>query len=70
VGVRQEEVQKTFRPEEEEVTGDWSKLHHEELRYLCSSSGIINVTKSRGMGWAGHVECEGLVRKTLPRSDA
>lgn len=70
MGVRQQETQKTFRPEEEEVIGDWRKLHREELRYLCSSSDIINVTKSRGMGWASRVECGVLVRKTLPRSDA
>ena len=70
MGVRQQDAQKTFRPEEEEVTGDWRKLHHEELRYLCSSSGIISVTKSGGMEWASHVQCGVLVRKTLPRSDA
>jgi len=50
VGVGQQEAQKTFRPEEEDVTGDWRKLHHEELRCLCSSSGIINVTKIKGDG--------------------
>jgi hypothetical protein len=31
---------------------------------LCSWSGNINVTQSKGTGWAGQVECRVLVRKT------
>ena len=38
-----------------EVTGDWRKLHKDELNDLHSSSDIIRVTKSRIMRRAGHV---------------
>jgi transcription termination factor 2 len=37
------------------VTGEWKKLHNEELRDLYSSSSIIRIIKSRRMRWAGHV---------------
>ena len=44
-----------FGPERNEVTGDWRKLHNEELSDLYSSPNIIRVIKSRRMKWAGHV---------------
>jgi hypothetical protein len=37
------------------VTGDWTKLHNEELHNLYSSPNIIRMIKSRRMRWAGHV---------------
>jgi hypothetical protein len=37
------------------VTGEWRKLHNEELHNLYSSSNIIKQIKSRRMRWAGHV---------------
>jgi hypothetical protein len=37
------------------VTGDWRKLHNEELHNLYSSPNIIKMIKSRRMRWAGHV---------------
>jgi hypothetical protein len=37
----------------DEVTGDWRKLHNEELHNLCSSSHTITVIKSRRMRWSG-----------------
>jgi hypothetical protein len=37
------------------VTGEWRKLHNEELRDLCSSPSIIRIIKLRRMRWAGHV---------------
>ena len=38
-----------------EVTGEWRKLHNEELKGLYSSHIIVRVIKSRRMRWAGHV---------------
>jgi hypothetical protein len=37
------------------VTGEWRKLHSEELHNLYSSPNIIRQIKSRRMRWAGHV---------------
>jgi hypothetical protein len=37
------------------VTGEWRKLHNEELRDLYSSPSIIRIIKTRRMRWAGHV---------------
>jgi hypothetical protein len=44
-----------FGPKRDEVTGDWKKLHNEELHNLYSSPNIIRMIKSRRMRWAGHV---------------
>jgi hypothetical protein len=38
-----------------EVTGEWRKLHNEELHILYPSPNIIRQIKSRIMRWAGHV---------------
>jgi hypothetical protein len=39
---------------EEGITGDWRKLHSEELHNLYSSQNIIRVIKSRRMRLVGH----------------
>ena len=43
-----------FGPRRDEVTGEWRRLHNEELIGLYSSPNIVRV-KSRRMRWAGHV---------------
>jgi hypothetical protein len=48
-----------FGPQRTEVTGEWRKLHDEELRILYSSPNIIRQIKSRRMRWVGHVACMG-----------
>jgi hypothetical protein len=45
------------------VTGEWRKLHNEELHILCSFPSIIRQIKSRIMRWAGHVVRMGEERK-------
>ena len=39
----------------DEVTGEWRRLHNEELNNLYSSPNIVRVIKSRRLRWAGHV---------------
>jgi len=44
-----------FGLKRDEVTGDWRKLHNEELNDLYCSPNIVRVIKSRRMRWAWHV---------------
>jgi hypothetical protein len=44
-----------FGPKRDEATGEWRRLHNEELYDLYLSTNIIRVIKSRRMIWAGHV---------------
>ena len=48
-------VRRIFGPRRDEVTGEWSRLHNEELNDLYSSPNIVRVIKSRRMRCAGHV---------------
>jgi hypothetical protein len=48
-----------FGPKRDEVTGEWRKLHSEELHNLYLSSNIIRQITPRRMRWAGHVACIG-----------
>jgi hypothetical protein len=48
-------LRRIFGPKRDGVTGEWRKLHNEELRNLYSSPSIIRIIKSRRMRWAGHV---------------
>jgi hypothetical protein len=48
-------VLRIFGPKRDEVTGEWRKLHNEELHYLYSSPNIVRVIKPRRMRRAGPV---------------
>jgi hypothetical protein len=42
-------IRRIFGPKRNELTGEWGKLHNEELRDLYSSPSIIRLIKSRRM---------------------
>jgi hypothetical protein len=44
-------LRRIFGPKRDEVTGDWRKLHKEELHNFYSSPSIITMNKSRRMRW-------------------
>jgi hypothetical protein len=63
----------TFGPKRDEVTGEWRKLHTEELNDLYFSPYIVRMKKSRRIGWAGHVtrmgERSGVYRVLVGKPD-
>ena len=48
-------LRRIYGPKRDEVTGEWRKLHNEELDDLYCSPNIGRVIKWRIMRWAGHV---------------
>jgi hypothetical protein len=56
-------LRRIFGPKRDEVTGEWRKLHNEELHNLYSSPDIIGRVKSRRMRLAWHVARMGEERK-------
>jgi hypothetical protein len=48
-------LRRIFEPKRDEVTGEWRKLHNEQLNSLYSLRNIVRVIKSRRMRWARHV---------------
>ena len=47
-------LRRIFGPRRDEVTGEWGKLHNEELNDLYSPK-TVRVINSRRMRWAGNV---------------
>jgi hypothetical protein len=66
-------LRKIFGPKRDEVTGEWRKLHNEELHDLYSSPTIVQMIKLRRMRSAGHLtrmgEGRGLYRVLVGKSE-
>ena len=60
-------------PKRDDVTGEWRRLHKEQLYDLYSSPNIIRVISSRRVRWAGHAahmwERRGVYRVLLGNSE-
>jgi hypothetical protein len=48
-------LRRIFGPKRKEETGEWRKLHNEELHDLYSLPSIIRIIKARRMRWVGCV---------------
>ena len=48
-------LRRVFGPKRDKVTGEWRKLHNEELSDLYSLPNIVRVVEARRMRWAGDV---------------
>ena len=48
-------LRRIFGTRRDEITGEWWRLHNEELNDFYSSPNIVGVIKSRRMRGAGHV---------------
>jgi hypothetical protein len=58
-------MRRIFEAKRDEVTGEWRKLHNEELHSLYSSPDIIRQVKSRRMRWAGAYGTHGRGEKSV-----
>jgi len=48
-------LRRIFGRRRDAVTGEWRRLHNEEINDLYSSPNMVRVIKSRRMRWAGHM---------------
>ena len=48
-------LRRIFGPKRDGLTGEWRKLHNEELNDLYCSPNTVRLIKWRRMRWAGHV---------------
>ena len=62
-------LRRVFGPKRDEVTGEWRKLHNEELSDLYAVPNVVRVVKSRRMRWAGHVARMGEGERCAQGSD-
>jgi len=66
-------LRKIFGRRRDEVTGEWRKLHNEELNDLYCSPNIVRVIKWRRMSWVWHVarmgERRGVYRVLVGKSE-
>jgi len=66
-------LRRIFGYKRDEVTGEWRKLHNEELNDLYSAANIVRVVISRRMRWTVHVArmCErrGLYRVLMRKPE-
>jgi len=46
-------LRRIFGPRRDEVTGEWRRLHNEEINDLYCSRSIVRVIKSGSMRWGG-----------------
>jgi len=58
-GVQNRVLREIVGIKREEMTGEWRKLHNEELQDLYYSPNVIRAMQSRRMRWAGHVALVG-----------
>jgi hypothetical protein len=47
-------LREIFEPKTDEVTGEWRRVHNEELYNLYCTSNIVRVIKSRGLRWVDY----------------
>jgi len=52
-------LRRILGPRRDKVTGEWRKLHNEELNDLYSSPNIVRVIKSGRKMWVVLVACMG-----------
>jgi hypothetical protein len=55
-------LRRIFGPKREEGTGDWRRLHNEELHNFYDAPNVIRLIKSMTMRWVGHVARMGEMR--------
>jgi hypothetical protein len=58
-------LRKILGPNRDEVTGEWRRLHKEELYDLYSSPNTIRVIKSRTIRWTGYVTRKGREKRCI-----
>jgi hypothetical protein len=52
-------LRRIYGHKRDEVTGEWRKLHNEELNDLYPLPNMVRVVKLRRMRWVGHVALMG-----------